>query len=319
MTIPISKSSNHRVSEWMVRGLNGHVDGVDHVVSGNNDSDMVKAKIEIESRNKNDKKIFIDKDLNLDRQAELREYAIACGVDEEKIVTVSKNNISVSSETVKEDKKTVEAPDPFNSLKSFAKEDSFAKRKMQTKAEPSPKVNSLGKTKGIINRPGGIEEYEGNREINIRSNENSIVEPRNIENTANSNKVSNKDIIRKSNLERKNSIKFDSKEWEAGLTKELADKYVPKSSNVNLTEAAVDFNSNMISNKDHSLFDNEDHFNKIPERTGGEKLSDKAAERRESIQRKANKDDSWNSVKSSSPETISDLFYESLKENMKNG
>lgn len=310
MSVPLNKTSND-IPEWILKSQLPNVNNPDisASISVKTEEDVIKVKAEIEKLDKN-KKIYIDENINKEKMSEIKEYAEACGVDQRNIIKVSELEKKKTSSVKKEE---VKDKDVFNSMKSFADEKSFEKNKNWEKISNAKKINSKGKSTGDVARVDGVERYEDQRNVKIKSGENSILSPDNIGNSLKAKTKDSQTIIKESNEKRKSEIVFDKAQWE----KELKEKFssaIVASKSVKLTESADPQGHQKLAEGQHSIFDKKDPVSSIPERTEGEKIADKNKDRKSSIQRNKDVDDrSWDALSSSKKPIVSDILYKELR------
>jgi hypothetical protein len=318
MAVPLNRNSEGSVAEWMTKAAVINVgDGVSSAVVVNSDDDLVDARSKIEACAEAGKPFYFD--ASSESQGELREYASLCGLKTENVIPVSKEEISLSSNTletrVAEESATIEdAPDPFGILEGFAPESSFEKNRDWDAVKPSDKLSISGKPSqaGSVGRLDGRETYEEQRIVGVRPGENSIASPEIQEPES----ADNAAVIRNANEKRKAEIAFDKAQWEKEALSDLPDPGIIAKDGVKLTGAGEGQPHGNVGRGQHSIFDPKDANEDMPERTRGERIADSSVARREAIQRPKEDDRSWDSVTSSKSNPVSDVFFNSLKEEM---
>ena len=325
MPIPLNKSSREGASDWMLDAALQHTEKeVASAVSIKTEDDIVEARSKIEDCAKDGKPFYVDEDISESAKSEIREYASVVGLKEEDIIPVSQTEKSVASsleeerlEVVAEASQVIDK-DPFDAMKGFASEDAFAKNTDWDTRSSSPKLNDMGRAaSGVVGRVDGLETYEEQRIVGVRQGENSIAAPNAVGESAKTEEVSNRDKIRASNQARKDGIAFDKKTWEDETLKSLPDAGVIAKDGVKMTSAGQGQSHTQIGQGQHSIFDDSDRNEGIPERTNGETLGDKQESRKASIQRdKPGDDRDWDKPASSKKPPVSDLFFDELKKSM---
>jgi hypothetical protein len=325
MAIPLSRNSESGVADWLMKAVTPHAanEETKNTVQVKTDKDMVEAKSKVEKAAAGGKQVFIDTAMTESQKSEIKEYAQACGMKTSDVIQISdaeRKAASLKQEVAAP--KVVEFKGPFDPTKGFAPESAFAKRPMQQKAQGAPKTTEQGRSGGSVGRVGGIETPEAQRNIGVRQGENSIVAPDNIQKAAESKEKSNRDIIREQNKARQEKVGFDKKQWEKDITDTLP-KGVRAEGSVKQTGGGTAQTHGKVGPGQHSMFDTKDENQAMPEKTAGEKLSQKNEDRKASIQRpKQDEDKGWNKPQSSKKPVVSDLLFEELKKRMgtpKNG
>lgn len=313
MPVPLSKTSSE-VPDWVLKTVIPNVISKEEFVSSSkipDSGDLTNIKSKIEESAKTGKDVCIRGDLTSDQKKELQEYAQVCNVDTKKIVQVSEKNIETKKQAASP--KTPDK-DAFGVIDSFADPKSFEKNKDWNKVQKSSKISSQGKSEGNVARIDGVEKYEAQREIGVRPGENSIVAPNNIEETIKSKEKDNATIIAEGNKNRKDKISFKQKEWEEDVKKKYSG--IISNNGVKMTEASPQQSHSKVADGQHSIFDKKDPVSSVPEKTVGETLKDRNADRKASIQRPKTEDKSWDSVTSSKKSVVSDMLYEELKKRL---
>jgi hypothetical protein len=316
MAIPLNKNSEGSVADWMTNAAVINIgDDVSSAVIVNSDDDLVDARTKIEACSKDGKPFYFDSSSK--NQGELKEYASLCGLRDEDVIGVSKEEIALSAnerEVKVAEVDASEAPDPFGILEGFASESSFEKNEDWNKVTPSQKMPISGKPSqaGSVGRLDGRETYEEQRVVGVRPGENSIADPE-IKAPDQSLTVAQ---LREANEARRKEIAFDKSEWERETLANLPDPGIIAKDGVKLTGAGHGQQHGSIGQGQHSMFDDKDNNESIPEKTAGEHLADKTTSRREAIQRGKKDDRSWDTVKSSKTPLVSDLFFNCLQDEM---
>ena len=316
MPLSIAKNTN-QFPDWMlkVKFPNSDKKEAATAASVSNEKDMVSAKNHMEKCAKEGKPFYFEKEITDKQKKELEEYAEVCKMDKKDLVAVSKEEKKIASERnqVLIAKKAPDK-DPFKALDGFAKPESFEKNRSWEKVEGAKRLGKSESTKSIV-RADGVETDAAQREVKVKTGENSIYAPDSIEKAAKSTEQSSRQKTIESNQKRKDSITFKPKEWDKEQANKVKSGIISKPG-VKLTGADQGQSHSQVAAGQHSIFDKKDHVKDLPEKTAGENLKQTAEKRKQEIQRPKTEDRSWDQEKSSEKPVVSDVLYEELKKKM---
>jgi hypothetical protein len=283
-----------------------------------NDDALVEEREKIEKCAANNSKYFYNKAWNKEAISQIKEYACVCKCE---VCEVDKEDESFMEKTREIESMTKSAStvvekqpnqldglfDPFH-LNEDAKEDRFAKNRsweVLTAESKTSRPSVFSKEHSIVGLGGG-EDYNKNMHMRIRKGQNSVTAPNAIES-----EVESKDVdvgVRLRNdrkeMESRRSAEIVASEKKIAQDANESGFGASRKGNVTLTEA---MNAQPgIQSKDP--FKLEDRVASL-----GEKLAEQNATRKDSIQRKSEKDRSWDTPQTQAIPTISDAFAESIK------
>lgn len=318
MPIPLTRQSDRSIPDWLVAPTISAEDARNAV--GATEFDPVSARQKIEECARTGKAFHVSKSLAKEQLQDLKEYAQVVGLQEDQVVSVSDDDVQKANlaplSKEKPEEKSVPEKDPFGLMDQWASEDVFRPNRDWETNKPAEKLGGRGTSEGSVQRVDGVETYEAQRDVQVRPGEASISDPDAIGKMAKKDGPSSRDVIRQSNEERRDSITFKPKEWEAEVLSQMEDRGIIAKGGIRMTEAADPQPHSPVAPGQHSIFDDGNPVDKMPDRTEGEKIVDVNEERRASIQREKSDDRSWDEVKTPTKAEISDLFYEQLKEQM---
>jgi len=250
----------------------------------------------------------------------LKEYAKVCGLKDEKFNPVSSDytkeleTLSLKKEDImKTSKQDVKLEfDPFH-LKEVdqkeSKKDDWEKVSKTPSLDDKPSMNT-----GAIRASRGGEDYSINAYTQTARGQNTIGNPDAIKNLIEDKQEDTGARLKKENEQKRQARKKNHEEWQKEKIEAMSQLEIVAKGKVFPTES---MNAQPgIKNANMGAFSKFDPAS-IPDKTAGEQLAEKNKERKQSIQRKAEKDADWQNLKSASKGTISDNFSESLKKKLK--
>ena len=180
-------------------------------------------------------------------------------------------------------------------------------------AESKMKEQPSMSNKSVMALRGG-ENYNTNSDIKTAPGNNSITDPSAIETLANDTKEDTGVRLRREQSEKEQNKKTAHNQWQQDVIDSMKHRNTIAEGKVFQTETMVvqsGLNSPSSQMGVYAKFDK----NSIPEKTQGELIKEQNNTRKESIQRKSEKND-WEQPKGQNVRTVSDLFSEELKKNM---
>jgi len=293
----------------MVKSVSGtDVEARSSAISKVDDSNEVAVMKTLEKAAVSGDTFYFDASMDTDSRSKLTEMASIAGVRVEPTNAAAASVFKSVSNYVGGEKRKTEVADitkaGFADPDSFKKSDSWntveSTRQKFVEETPSP-------VSGVRPIRGG-DEYGVSPNMNPRTGEASIVSPE--VKGASDTSESTRDMIRRLAGERKDSISFDKTAWEVETMSSVDTAQLPRNtlsgyvSETNRNSATPLGQHSMIAAKDSSADTRMDT---------AEAIRKENSEKKSSIQRKSDTDRSWDSEKSSVQETVSDVFYESLK------
>jgi len=245
--------------------------------------------------------------------ASLKEYALACNLDSKKIVAASIDHLegtiktaSVQCEEV-EQTNTLTLSDPFH-LDSIPdapltahKREHWEKEGKQSVLTDKPSVMS-----NAIKAIRGGEDFNTNSYTQTARGQNSIGNPDAIENYTKEEDTGER--LRKENEEKRATAKKNHEEWQNEKIAKMSDKDLLSKINRSVFPTEV---LNAQPGIKGNLYD----FEKIPDKTEGEKIRESNKEYKKQIRGEEKAKHEF-SIQSATPRSISDEFTESLKKAM---
>jgi hypothetical protein len=254
--------------------------------------------------------------------AELKEYARVCGLDMAQFVETDPESLVIEED--EQEKVTVASADSLVKTASAEPQrldigDPFGLESVEDRAAPEKwqevKAESkLGKPSMMTNSIrsiGGGEDYLKNSDVPLASNQNSIANPKAIEEFASSEVEDTGARLAREAKEREDAKAQHHDEWQQKVVESMPDYKETIKGTVFPTEVmnAQSGLSNPSSQQGvYAKFDPDS----IPEKTVGETLADQNEARRQSIQG-TDKEDHEFTMSSQSARGISDTFADSLK------
>ncbi|MFA5312109.1 MAG: hypothetical protein WC375_02180 [Methanomassiliicoccales archaeon] len=254
----------------------------------------------------------------------LREYATACGlpVDQFKGIDPEKYIPKVTSKTSDDFTKVASVDQTTASKAVFELRDVFHLGLMDSKDKKEPDAwQTVKDTSKLDDKPSilgssvrairGGEDYNTNSFSNTAPGQNSITDPSAISKLAESNKEDNGEMLRRQKAEREALKATEHTSWQKSAVDAMPQIDIIPKGKVFPTEvmnAQPGLNTPSSKMGVYAKFDPQ----AIPEKTGGEQLSQKNEERRASIQREVTEDD-WQHVRRSSIREVSPTFTDALK------
>ena len=237
-------------------------------------------------------------------KSELKEYAVICGMDMNKFRSANPSSIVVAENENDNMVKTaskLEIKDAFKIDEKIA--NSYEKSKWVAEAKNASRLSEKPSMNGIIPIRGG-EDYFANSNPKTARGQNSITEPDAIDKFANNEKEDVGARLKRENKEKEESKKTRHEEWQKDKIAAMDGKeIVPNRGRVYPTESL-----NAQPGIRGEVFD----FDKVPERTEGEKIKEANEDYRKKI-RGENKQKHEFTTEKSPSRSISDTFGEELK------
>lgn len=316
MPIPIQPHTSN-LADWITKSTIGNIGNEKILDSVNLDNgNNFEATIDkITSIAKNKETLYIDKNSSEDKKREIIEYAKSNGVDNIVEVTEFEKNMTQKTKQPEVVEKPKPEKDPFNLLSNFSDEKNFKKDRSWEKVNPPNKLsnNTTGDT---FVRLDDRVTSKNHREEDVKSNQNSIINPKNIEQNIENKTESNKSRILSGNKEKKDKISFNKAQWEKEKQPDNSSMLIKNT--IKLTDAKDVNPHQKVASDQFSIFNDLSPLDKLENKTLGETIKTKESEKKSSIQREdTSQDKSWERVNSNKRSTISDELYNALKKRMK--
>jgi hypothetical protein len=261
------------------------------------------------------------------QKGELKEYALACGLDMDSFVEVSEQEqvVEASEEDVFQKvasgfSETVVASDETPRL---VLNDPFGLDEIEDR-DLTPQWERIEAEKKLSDKPsmmtnavkpiGGGEDYLANSDVPLASNQNSIVNPSAIEQLANSEVESTGERLARQAKEKQEQKALEHQQWQQDKVDAMEHRDELPKGTVFPTEsmnAQPGLNTPSSQMGVYSNFD----VDSIPEKTAGEQIADQNEARRQAI-RGEEKEKHEFKIQSEASRSISDDFTESLKKNL---
>jgi hypothetical protein len=323
-------SDSGRLPHWIDGVASPDSHDAEHVASvpeTMDDATMAEAFSRIEQCAQSGDNFYYSDSLDAKSKSQLREFAQVAGLPADRIAEVDAGRRTAAKaladaraaeepERVPEQKPVVDfdlIPEETTEAKHFEENRDWDSRSAAQAMDYKPAGAML--TGSVIPIRGG-ETWEEDPVMQVRRGENSIAEPDAIQSEIDDEKVSSRDWIRQENEKRRSDRAFDREAWEAEFTAKLREglAVVPKAGIVR-TENPEPQKHTPNPQWSQSIMASGD-AEPMPDRTLGETLAEKRDARRHEIQREDPEEVDWDSRRSSVPEKVSDLFYDSLKKNL---
>lgn len=257
---------------------------------------------------------------------QLREFASVVGLKDfisvdipSSIVTSSSNQMIRTAQTketkeikLSESLKNVWS-DPFKieerSNTQYMDKKNWQVIEAETKMNEQPSMDN----KSVMALRGG-ENYNTNSDVKTAPGRNSITDPTAIEKLANDTTEDTGTRLHREKIEKEQAKKMAHSQWQQDLIDSMKHRNIVPEGKVFQTETLVvqsGLNSPSSQMGVYAKFDKND----IPEKTQGELIKEQNTSRKESIQRKTEKND-WEKPNGQNVRTVSDLFSEELKKQL---
>jgi len=261
---------------------------------------------------------------NKDIINQLKEYANIVGLKDFVSVSVP-NQLDTKISSTKQIIKTASVQNSLaESLKNVWSDPFKIEEKSDTKymdktnwqvieAETKMKEQPSMSNKSITALRGG-ENYNLNSDVKTTPGRNSITDPSAIEKLANDTTEDTGVRLHREKMEKEQAKKTAHSQWQQDLIDSMTHRNIVPEGKVFQTETLVvqsGLNSPSSQMGVYAKFDKND----IPEKTQGELLKEQNTSRKESIQRKTEKND-WEKPNGQNVRTVSDLFSEELKKQL---
>lgn len=277
------------------------------------DNDLVSQRDEIEKCAKEGKSYHYNAKWSDQVKADLKEYALACGMNMEKFKAVRPENIddiisvhkeaNMSKEDTKKDSK-IALKDPF-------KIDEINEKKAERNNwQEIKKAKNLGDKPSMDSRVipvRGGEDISKNAEPKVARGQNSIKDPDAIKREIEAGPEDTGARLKRENKEKEASKKTKHQEWEQGKIKAMAGKEIVPNRRVFPTE---------IMNAQSGIKKQPFDYSDLPDKTDGEKLKDAQTEHKKNIRGEDKKKHEFN-LQAETKASISDTFAEELKKHLK--
>jgi len=281
-------------------------------VASVNDNDLVSQRDEIEKCAKEGKPYHYNSKWNEQVKSELKEYALACGMDMNKFKAVRPENLENIVSTHKEaNMKNEEKQDSKISLKDPFKIDEMNKRTVAKENwEEIKKAKSLNDKPSMESRVipvRGGEDITKNSNPKTAKGQNSILDPNAIKKMIESKTEDTGAKLKREKKEKEVSRKNNHEEWQKEKIEAMSGKEIIPNRKVFPTEVL-----NAQSGIRGEVFD----FNGIPDKTDGEKFKDAQVERKKNIRGEEKQKHEFN-LQAETKANVSDSFAEELKKYLK--
>lgn len=295
-------------------------DEVNRIISENiSDNQMIAEREQIERCASEGSTYHYNSSWDKKAISNLKEYAYACGLNMNKFKGVNRDylyevqDINRQSKNANKMKREAKYSTDIN-IDAFKldekgntdhlEKDNWEDIKRQSDLKDKPSIMD-----NTVRAVRGGENYYENSFSQTARGQNSITDPDAIENFAETEDTGER--LRIENENKANQRQEKHKEWEQNKIKEMSsDNIIPKG-RVFPTE---------VMNAQHGLNTSASKLanlkaEDVPEKTEGEKISEKNEEHRQSIQREE-KTNHWEKLNTASVRRISDNFAETLKQNL---
>lgn len=279
------------------------------------EDDMVLEKDTIEKCATTKTPYFYNESWTNSIKSELKEYAMACGMNMDMFKSVCPLKFAVKTAGVKQMIKTASTivlSDPFKIDEKLASSRDMVSSR-DKKGEWKPEVK---KQSELADRPSmsgivpsrGSDDITKNPESRVAKGQNSISEPDAIEKLSESTEEDTGARLKRENKEKVDSRKTKHQEWEREKIEAMEKKDILPNRHVFPTEVM-----NAQPGIKGEIFD----FDSVPEKTKGEQIKGANVERKEAIRGKEKQKHEF--VTSKSPtRTISEDFANELEKHLKN-
>jgi hypothetical protein len=265
------------------------------------------------------------------QRGELKEYALACGLDMDSFIEVSEaTEVTEVVEASQEDVFQKVASSISETITIAGQEvpkltlnDPFGLDEVEDR-DLTPQWEKVEAEKKLSEKPsmmtnavkpiGGGEDFFANSDTPLASNQNSIVNPSAIEQLANSEKEDTGARLAREAKEKQEQKTLDHQQWQQDKVDAMTElDSIPKGT-VFPTESMNAQSGLNTPSSQMGVYANFDESS-IPEKTAGEKIADQNEARREAIQGK-DKNKHEFKIQSEASRSISDDFTDSLKKSL---
>jgi hypothetical protein len=310
----ISRNSQGGVPSWMMKGIVGEdIPDRASAVSAVDDSNELAVMKEMERIAESGGKFYYDKSIDQASLSKVSEMAEIAGVDISRVVPTDAATAASARAAAVDQPVVHKKIEPVDIVSAgFADPDSFRPTESWNDIESS-RPKSLSETPdqhASVRSIRGGDDYLVSPEMKPRVGEASIVSPtvRGLDDKS----PSTKDTIISEQESRKNAISFSKPAWEAEVASQTSSTDVPRSG-ITRGEGA-DTNRHRQSPIGQFSIMHDRESGGVDQRLDSSDTIRSANDtRRSDIQRPTDKSRDWDSVQSSVPSTVSDIFYESLK------
>lgn len=271
------------------------------------DDDMVLEKDRIDKCASSNSSYFYNMSWPNKAKSELKEYAMACGMDMDKFKAVELSKFVHKAASFEAPMvKTASAiclSDPFKIDENIS--NAHEKSKWSPELKGASKLSDKPSMNGIVPIRGG-EDCNANSESKVAPGQNSISNPGAIQALAESVEEDTGARLRRENEEKVNQRRVDHDGWEKEKIEAMEMKNILPNRSVFPTESM-----NAQPGIKGEVFD----FDSVPEQTDGEKIKQANVDRKEAIRGKEKSKHDFISERSP-VRGISDTFAEELKKHM---
>lgn len=272
------------------------------------DDDLVVEKERIDKCSSSKSSYFYNMSWPDSAKAELKEYAMACGMNSDKFKAVDpskfiQKSASVEASMVKTASATITLADPFKIDANISK--AHEKSKWVPELKGASKLSECPTMSGIVPVRGG-EDYNANSESKVAKGQNSISNPNAIQSLAESQEEDTGARLKRENKEKAESRKAEHSNWQKEKIDAMELKNILPNRSVFPTEVM-----NAQPGIRGEIFD----FASVPEKTEGEKIKQANIDRKEVIRGKEKQKHDFITEKSP-VRGISDAFAEELKKHL---
>ena len=277
-----------------------------------NDNELVTQRSEIEKCAKEGKSYHYNSKWSNETKSELKEYALACGMDMNKFKAVKQENIENIISVHKEaNMNKEEAKDSKMVLKDPFKIDEINDKKIEKE-----NWQEIRKAKNLKDKPSmesRVIPVRGGEDININSDpktargQNSIKDPDAIKREIDSGVEDTGARLKRENKEKEASKKTRHEEWQKDKIEAMAGKEIIPNRRVFPTE---------VMNAQPGIKNQPFDYSDLPDKTDGEKLKEAQKERKNSIRGEDKKKYDFG-LQAETKIGVSDTFAEELKKHLK--
>lgn len=276
-----------------------------------NDNDLVAQRDEIEKCAKAGKQYIYNSDWDAKTRAELKEYALACGMNMDKFKSVASENIQNILSIHKEVNIVKEENEAKMQLKDPFKIDEINNKKAEVE-----NWEKIGKQKNLNDRPDidsrvipvrGGDDITKNSSPKISKGQNSILDPDAIKRAIESREEDTGARLKREKAEKEASKITRHESWEKEKIEAMSGKGIIPNRKVFPTE---------VMNAQSGIKDKPFDFDKVPDQTAGEKLKESQVARKKSIRGEEKQKYDFK-LEAGKKTSVSDTFAEELKKGLK--
>ena len=277
------------------------------------DNDLVSQRDEIEKCTKEGKSYHYNAKWSDKVKSELKEYALACGMNMDRFKAVRPENID---NIISVHKEANMSPEETKKDSKMALKDPFKIDEINEKKSERSDWQEIKKAKNLSDKPSmdsrvipvrGGEDINKNSDPKVARGQNSIKDPDAIKREIESSPEDTGARLRRENKEKEASKKTNHQEWQKEKIKAMAGKEIIPNRKVFPTE---------VMNAQTGIKKEPFDYSDMPEKTDGEKLKESQVEHKKSIRGEDKKKHEFN-IQSETKASVSDTFAEELKKHLK--